>query len=195
MGYNFFAMMSRMKYIERWALMRNSRPENISEHSLEVSMIAHGIAVIANKRFGKNINAEKVALIALYHDAPEIITGDMPTPVKYYNSDIKGAYKQVEEVACNRLLNMLPKDLREEYENLFIKKDEDEYLWKIVKAADKISALIKCIEEENAGNSEFVSAQMTLRKAVDQIDMEEVKEFLKEFMPSFGMTLDELQYS
>ncbi len=195
MGYNFFAMMSRMKYIERWALMRNSRPENISEHSLEVSMIAHGIAVIANKRFGKNINAEKVALIALYHDAPEIITGDMPTPVKYYNSDIKGAYKQVEEVACNRLLNMLPKDLREEYENLFIKKDEDEYLWKIVKAADKISALIKCIEEENAGNSEFVSAQMTLRKAVDQIDMEEVKEFMKEFMPSFGMTLDELQYS
>lgn len=195
MGYNFFAMMSRMKYIERWALMRNSRPENISEHSLEVSMIAHGIAVIANKRLGKNINAEKVALIALYHDAPEIITGDMPTPVKYYNSDIKGAYKQVEEVACNRLLNMLPKDLREEYENLFIKKDEDEYLWKIVKAADKISALIKCIEEGNAGNSEFVSAQMTLRKAVDQIDMEEVKEFMKEFMPSFGMTLDELQYS
>lgn len=194
MAYNFFAMMSRMKYIERWALMRNSRAENISEHSLEVSMIAHGIAVIANKRFGKNVNAEKVALIALYHDAPEIITGDMPTPIKYYNSEIKGAYREVENIACKRLLYMLPEDLRSEYEDLFFKKEEDAYLWKIVKAADKISALIKCIEEGNSGNSEFVQAQTTLRQTIDNIELDEVQEFMKEFMPSYGLTLDQLQY-
>ena len=194
MTYNFFAMMSRMKYIERWALMRNSREENISEHSLEVSMIAHGIAVIANKRFGKKVNAEKVALIALYHDAPEIITGDMPTPIKYYNSEIKGAYREVENIACKRLMQMLPEDLRIEYEDLFFKKEEDAYLWKIVKAADKISALIKCIEEGNSGNSEFVNAERTLRETIENIEMEEVQEFMKVFMPSYGLTLDELQY-
>ena len=194
MAYNFFAMMSRMKYIERWALMRNSRAENISEHCLEVSMIAHGIAVLANKRFGKNVNAEKVALIALYHDAPEIITGDMPTPIKYYNSEIKGAYREVEHIACKRLIQMLPEDLRTEYEDLFFKKEDDAYLWKIVKAADKISALIKCIEEGNSGNSEFVQAETTLRQTIENIELEEVQEFMKVFMPSYGLTLDELQY-
>lgn len=193
MAYNFFAMMSRMKYIERWALMRNTRPENISEHSLEVSMIAHAVAVIANKRFGKDVDVSKAALIGLYHDAPEIITGDMPTPVKYYNSEIKGAYKEVEKVACKRLIDMLPQDLREEYEDLFLAKPEDEYIWKIVKAADKISALIKCTEELNSGNGEFKSAKRTLENAIKKMDMEEVEEFMNEFMPSYGKTLDELQ--
>lgn len=194
-NYNFFAMMSRMKYIERWALMRNTRAENISEHCLEVSMIAHGLAVIANKRFGKDINVEKTALIGLYHDAPEIITGDMPTPVKYYNSEIKGAYKEVEEVACKRILSMLPDDLRDEYTSLFFKKEGEEYLWKLVKAADKISAYIKCIEELNSGNGEFKSAKKTLEESIEKMkyEVEEIGVFMEEFLPPFGKTLDELQ--
>lgn len=192
-NYSFFAMMSRMKYIERWALMRNTRQENISEHCLEVSMIAHGIAVIANKRFHKNVNEQKAALIGLYHDAPEIITGDMPTPIKYYNSEMKGAYKEVEAVACKRLLNMLPEDIRTEYESLFFVSEGEEYLWKIVKAADKISAYIKCIEEMNSGNGEFKSAKKTLLGAIENMHMEEVDVFMNEFMPSYGKTLDELQ--
>lgn len=192
-NYSFFAMMSRMKYIERWALMRNTRQENISEHCLEVSMIAHGLAVIANKRFHKNVNEQKAALIGLYHDAPEIITGDMPTPIKYYNSEMKGAYKEVEAVACKRLLNMLPEDIRTEYESLFFVSEGEEYLWKIVKAADKISAYIKCIEEMNSGNGEFKSAKKTLLCAIENMHMEEVDVFMNEFMPSYGKTLDELQ--
>lgn len=192
-SYNFFAMMSRMKYIERWALMRNTRTENISEHCLEVSMIAHALAVIANKRFGMNINAEKVALRALYHDAPEIITGDMPTPVKYFNSDIKSAYKAVEDIACHRLIEMLPPDLREEYEELFFVKEGEEYMWKLVKAADKISAYIKCFEEVESGNGEFRSAKQSLRESIDALHMKEVDAFMEEFMPSYGKTLDELQ--
>ncbi len=192
-NYSFFAMMSRMKYIERWALMRNTRQENISEHCLEVSMIAHGLAVIANKRFHKNVNEQKAALIGLYHDAPEIITGDMPTPIKYYNSEMKGAYKEVEAVACKRLLNMLPEDIRTEYESLFFVSEGEEYLWKIVKAADKISAYIKCIEEMNSGNGEFKSAKKTLLGAIENMHMEEVDVFMNEFIPSYGKTLDELQ--
>lgn len=191
--YGFFAMVNRMKYIERWALMRNTRQENISEHCQEVSMIAHGLAVIAKKRLGKDINVEKVALIGLYHDAPEIITGDMPTPVKYYNAQIKGAYKEVEKIACRSILDMLPSDIRQEYESIFIKEREDAYLWKLVKAADKISAYIKCLEEINCGNGEFKSAKETLKKSIDEMDMKEVEIFMDEFMPAFGLTLDELQ--
>ena len=140
MNGNFFAMMSRMKYIERWALMKNTSSENVSEHSLEVGMIAHALAVIGNSRFNKNLNAEKAALIGMYHDSSEIITGDMPTPVKYYNQDIKTAMKEVEGVANKKLLSMLPEDMREAYMSIFFKDEEDDYLWKLVKAADKISA-------------------------------------------------------
>ena len=189
---NFFAMMSRMKYIERWALMKNTSQENVCEHSLEVGMIAHALAVIGNTRFGKNLNAEKAALIGMYHDSSEIITGDMPTPVKYYNAEIKNAMKEVENVANKKILSMLPEDMRESYKSIFFKTKEDEYLWKLVKGADKISALIKCMEELNTGNTEFRSAKASLEKAVEEMNIEEVNVFIKEFLPAYGNTLDEL---
>lgn len=192
MGNQFFAMMSRMKYIERWALMRNSQTENISEHSLEVAMIAHGLAVISNVRLQNNLDEKKAALIGMYHDCTEIITGDMPTPIKYYNEEIKEAFKEVEQVAAKRLLQMIPEDLRASYEDLFFPVKEDEYIWKLVKAADKISALIKCMEERNAGNREFMSAEKTLKQSIDDMGLKEVEIFFEVFMPSFNMTLDEL---
>lgn len=190
---HFFAMMSRMKYIERWALMRNSQSENISEHSLEVSMLAHGLAVISNKRLGNTLAAEKAALIGLYHDSTEIITGDMPTPIKYYNEEIQGAFKEIENIAATRLINMLPQDLREDYEAIFFPGQGEEYLCKLVKAADKLSALIKCIQEEKAGNSEFVSAKESITKALYNMKLQEVDIFMEEFLPSYHKTLDELK--
>lgn len=193
MSYSFFAFMSRMKYIERWALMRNSNPENVSEHSLEVAMISHCLAVISNVRLGNMQNAERAALMGLYHDSTEIITGDMPTPVKYYNEDIKKAFQEVERVAAGNLLQKLPKDLRPAYEGLFLKRDEDQELWKLVKAADKLSALIKCIEEEKAGNNEFSSAKRTIEAAVEQMGLKEVEIFKEEFLNPYYDTLDELQ--
>ncbi len=192
MGNEFFAMMSRMKYIERWALMRNSRPENISEHSLETAMIAHALGVIANKRLDKDIDANRLAVMAMYHDSTEIITGDMPTPIKYYNDEIKVAFKEVEKVAANRLLSMIPDDLREAYEPVFLEREEDEELLKLLKAADKISALIKCLEEKKAGNHEFISAEKTLKESLMAMELEEVKIFFEEFMPAYELTLDEL---
>ena len=196
MPYNFFATISRMKYIERWALMRNSRQENLSEHSLEVAMIAHALCVIGNVRYGKHLDAEKAALIGLYHDASEIITGDMPTPVKYYNEDIRHAYKQVEAVADVQLLHKLPEDLRPAYEKIFKAQDgEDEhYMRRLVKAADKLSALIKCIEEKNAGNSEFRTAEKSTLRSLDKMKEElvEVEDFMRDFLEPYGKTLDEL---
>ena len=155
MEYNFYATIARMKYIERWALMRNTMSENLSEHSLEVSMIAHALCVIGNKRYGKALNPEKAALIGIYHDASEIITGDMPTPVKYYNKTIKDAYKSLEDEANTGLLNQLPEDLRDAYQDIFFKTPDYAYEWKLVKAADKLSAMIKCMEEEKTGKTSF----------------------------------------
>ena len=189
---DFFAMISRMKYIKRWSLMKNSSSENLSEHSLEVSMLAHCLAVISNKRLGNNLNVEKVALIALYHDSTEIITGDMPTPIKYFNKSIQGSYKEIERQAAERLLNMLAEDLRDEYTDLFVPQKEDEYLWKLVKGADKLSALIKCIQEENAGNKEFISAKNSTLELIKELNIEEVNIFMEEFIPSYSKTLDEL---
>ena len=196
MEYNFFATISRMKYIERWALMRNSRPENLSEHSLEVAMIAHALCVIGNVRYDKSLNAEKAALIGLYHDSSEIITGDMPTPVKYYNPDIQAAYKQVETIAEFKLLEKLPSDLRPAYESI-LRPDSGEnekYMRRLVKAADKLSAYIKCIEEENAGNREFRTAKETIGKSLDKLcsELPEVQDFCRDFLPPYGRTLDEL---
>lgn len=188
----FFAMMSRMKLIERWALMRNSKSENISEHSLEVSMLAHALAVISRERFGNPVNAERAALIGIYHDATEIITGDMPTPVKYFNENIQGAFKAVEKVAADKLLHMLPEDIRKSYDAYFTPQEEDAYLWRLVKAADKLSALIKCIEERKTGNTEFNSAEKTINQAIRDMKLKEVDIFMDEFLPAYDKTLDEL---
>ena len=196
MSYSFFATVSRMKYIDRWALMRNARAENLSEHSLEVAMIAHALCTIGNKRYGKNLNAERAALIGLYHDASEIITGDMPTPVKYYTSDLRRAYHEVEAVAEDQLIRMLPEDLRDAYNSIFTAdgSEEDAYLRRLVKAADKFSALIKCMEEKEAGNLEFRTAEQSTRESIEEMSRElpEVRDFLIEFLPSYGNTLDEL---
>jgi len=193
---NFYAMLSRMKYINRWALMRNSYTENISEHSLEVSIIAHALALIGNRRLGKSLNADRAAVIAIFHDATEIITGDMPTPIKYFNSDIRSAFKDIEEGAAERLLALLPEDLRDDYVPAFFPdKDDpsDAYLMKLVKAADKLSALIKCREEEKMGNHEFSSAGKTLFDSVKNMKLPEADIFVEEFLPAYSLTLDELQ--
>ena len=187
-------MMSRMKYIDRWALMRNSYTENISEHSLEVSMLTHALCVIGNKRLGKKLDAEKAVLVALYHDASEIITGDMPTPVKYFNKELKQAYKEVEAIADDKLLDKLPKDLRPSYDKIF-KGDNgpnEAYMRKLVNAADKLSALIKCIEERNSGNHEFDSAYESTRATLEAMDVPAVDDFLNEFLPAYELTLDEI---
>lgn len=190
---SFFAMISRMKYINRWALMRNSYPENISEHSLEVGMIAHVLALISNKKYGNNLNAERAALIGMYHDCTEIITGDMPTPIKYYNKDTVEAYKYVEEQAARDLINMLPDYLQEEYENILFPRKEDEYLWRLVKAADRLSAYVKCIEEEKAGNREFASAKSAVYAKLTEMDIPEVRDFIRDFVEAYKKTLDELR--
>ena len=185
---HFYAMLSRMKNIYRWGLMRNTRKENLSEHSLEVAFIAHALAVIRNRRFGGNLNAERIATAAMFHDTSEIITGDMPTPIKYFNEDIKDAFKQIEALADDKLIALLPEDLREDFYTLYNPTDEEK---KIIKAADKLSALIKCIEENEMGNREFSDAEKATRKSLDKFDMPEVKVFLEEFIPSFSLTLDE----
>ena len=193
---HFFATLSRMKYIERWALMRNAREETLSEHSLDVAVIAHALCVLANRRHGHHVDAERAALVGLYHDASEIITGDMPTPVKYGDEQILNAYKDVEIRAEQRLLDLLPEDLREDYEDLFFGGDDAEeiYMRKLVKAADKLSALIKCMEEEEAGNREFRTAKESIWTAVQRMaaDYPEVADFVDVFLPSYGKTLDQL---
>lgn len=190
---NFFAFISRMKYINRWGLMRSAKEENVSEHSLEVAVIAHALAVIQKKRLNMNIDAEKTVLLAIYHDASEILTGDMPTPVKYFNPAIKTAYKEVELSANKSLLKMLPEDLYDEYEPLLIPKLEDTEIWKTIKAADKISAYIKCIEEEKSGNKEFVKAKQSLYKEIINMNRQDVKIFLDEFLDGYSLTLDEME--
>ena len=194
--YAFFATLSRMKYIERWALMRNSRQETLSEHSLEVAMIAHALCTIGNLRYGRHLDADRAALIGIYHDASEIITGDMPTPVKYYNPEIRSAYKQIEHMAENRLLDRLPEDLRSAYRDVFYTPDDpdEKYMRRLVKAADKLSAYIKCIEEEKSGNTEFRSAKVSTQKSLEGVcaELPEVRDFMRDFLPAYGSTLDEL---
>ncbi len=191
MNSNFFAMVNRMKLIDRWALMRNTQKENIAEHSHNVAVIAHALALIGNKKFGKNYDAQRACLLALYHDTTEVITGDMPTPVKYYNDSIKNVYKDIEETAGDRLLAMLPEEFRDDYYPLFHKDEKDEELWKLVKAADKISALIKCIEEDRMGNKEFSKALEMQEKLINEIELDEVKYFKENFLNGYYLTLDE----
>ena len=195
---HFLAILSRMKYIERWSLMRNSRAENLSEHSLEVALIAHMLCVLGNVRHGRSLDAERAALVALYHDASEIVTGDLPTPVKYHDGTIRDAYKAVERSAEERLLATLPADLRPAFEDVLWPGAEvtesEAYLRRLVKAADKVSALIKCVEEARSGNAEFASAEASCRVAVDEMaaELPEVADFMREFFPSYGATLDDL---
>ncbi len=188
-------MLSRMKLINRWGLMRNTRNENISEHSLETAIIAHSLAVIHNKNFQGNINAERCALFGIFHDTTEILTGDLPTPVKYYNSELRTAYKDVEESAKNKLLSMLPEYMRDEYKSLLSPDDdisgEEKQMWRFVKAADKISALIKCIEERTMGNRDFDSAEKSLLKSIKKINCPEADYFIENFIPSYDLTLDD----
>ena len=192
MNYSFFAMISRMKYIDRWALMRNTDRESLDSHSKEVAVIAHALAIIGNKRFGKSYNPDRAAVLGLYHDAHEIITGDMPTPVKYQNDDILIAFKAVEDSANEKLLNKLPEDLREEFSGLLTGENEDEEMLVLIKAADRLSALIKCIDERKAGNTEFKEAEKSTLKRIKKMGLPEAEVFLNEFIPAYEKTLDNL---
>ena len=176
---HFYAMMSRLKLIDRWALMRNSMPENLSEHSLEVAMLAHALAVIGNRYFGKELDAKQSALIGMYHDATEIITGDMPTPIKYFNRDIQEAFQAIEANAAYRLVMMLPEEMQEEFREIFEPGFQYEYEKKLVKAADKLSALMKCIEEAKAGNREFAQAEQATLEAITAMKLPEVEYLLR----------------
>ena len=179
-----------MKYINRWSLMRNTVTENISEHSLDVAFIAHLLAVLRNKRFGGNVNPERVAVLAMFHDTTEILTGDLPTPIKYYNKDIKSVYSEIEKNASRQLLSYLPDDIKEEYEPLLSRDESESENWELVKAADKISALIKCVEEKQMGNKDFSDAEYATLKIIKDMNIKEADVFLEEFMPSYGLTLD-----
>ena len=191
MSHSFFAYIFRMRYIARWALMRNTRTENVEEHSYEVAVLAHALAAIGREVFHKDVDPDRAATAALFHDAPEIITGDMPTPIKYYNPDIKTAYRQVEAVAQDKLLSMLPRELTAVYGPLV--RESDGNVRRYVKAADKLSAYIKCVEEGKAGNSEFKMAAGQTLAALKEMDMEELDWFMERFLPAFELTLDELQ--
>lgn len=187
----FFALMSRMKYINRWGLMRNTRYETLSEHSYDVAVIAHALALIKNKEFGGSVDANKAAVTALFHDVPEILTGDMPTPVKYFSEQTKAAYDQVEKTAISRFEKMLPEDFAEDYGALLDESTRESEIHAIVKAADKISALVKCIEEEKAGNTEFTGAKKATLEKLESLEQPEVKYFLDKFLPAYSQTLDD----
>ena len=188
---NFFAYISRMRYIGRWSLMRNAMPENIQEHSHMCAVIAHALAVIRRDVYGVPCDPNECATVALYHDCSEILTGDLPTPIKYHNELIRDAYKQVEDVACTKLLDTLPDELRGAFEPL-LTGETQERVHDIVKAADKLSAYIKCIEERRAGNDEFSAAEKQTRRQLEASQLPEVKYFLEHFIPAFELTLDEL---
>ena len=187
---HFYAMLSRMKYINRWGLMRNTRSENISEHSLEVAYIAHALGVINNEIFGGNLPAERLAILGMYHDVTEIITGDMPTPVKYYSPVIRNAYSEVEHVAKDEMLSGLPEIMRKHYDKVLLETAEEEELWKYVKGADKMSALIKCIEEQQMGNQDFADAAESIELTLRNMHIPEVDYFMEEFLPAYRLTLD-----
>jgi 5'-deoxynucleotidase len=179
-----------MKFIARWALMRNARPENLSEHSLECAVLAHALVTLHNVRFGGALSAERAATLALFHDVPEVLTGDLPTPVKYHSATVRQAYGAVEESACATLLQLLPPDLRPSYASLLQPQPEEAALWKYVKAADKLSALIKCMEEQRAGSGEFRQAKTATLAALRRLGMPEVECFLAEFLPAYEEPLD-----
>jgi 5'-deoxynucleotidase len=190
---HFFAWMARMKFIQRWGLMHSTQAENIQEHSLRVAMIAHALAIIGNRLFGGTLSPERAAVVAMYHDASEVLTGDLPRPVKYFNPEIERAYHVIERVARERLVGMVPLPLRADYASLLTPGAADGPYLDLVKAADKLCAYIKCLEETSAGNREFLDAERILREAVESLELPEVRYFVATFIPSFRLTLDELK--
>ena len=192
MRYDFYAYLDRMKYIRRWQLMRSQRDENIMEHSHSVAMLAHALAVIRNKVFGGNVNVEKTVLYAMYHEISEVLTGDLPTPIKYYNHSIQNAYKDLERSAAQKMADMLPAELKEEL-SPWILADEQSEEYKLVKAADRLSAYVKCLEELRAGNGEFEKAKKSIEDDLHGRNMPEVEYFFERFITSFSLTLDELE--
>jgi len=189
---HYFAYLARMKFIQRWGLMRNTRTENIQEHSLQVAMVAHALAEIENAFFGGDVDPARTALLAVFHDASEVITGDLPTPIKYFNPRVKETVDGLEEVAKRRLLGMLPSSLQERYVDLFFERPEDTRAWRLVKHADKLCAYLKCLEEAKAGNREFARAEEAIRAGLEGLREPVVDYFLETFVPSFRLTLDEL---
>jgi 5'-deoxynucleotidase len=189
---HFFAYLAKMKFIQRWGLMRNTHPENIQEHSLQVAMIAHGLALIKNKHFNGQVDPQRIAVLALYHDVGEVITGDLPTPIKYFNPKVKTAYDEVEVVAKRKLFDMLPDELKPDYASLLFLQDIDREHWQLVKVADKICAYLKCLEELKAGNQEFAKAEKAIKAEIEALSLPEVVYFVEKFVPSFSLTLDEL---
>ena len=191
MQHHFYAYMARMKLIKRWGLRHNTREENDQEHSLQVTMIAHALAMYKNRRYGGSVDVEKVLLYALYHEAAEVITGDLASPIKYFNPGIRDAYKAIERMASEKLLDYLPEDFQEDFRALLF-PDEESCEWRIVKAADRISAYVKCLEEYGFGNREFLTAQENIRASVSRMNMPEAEDFMREFAPSFMLPLDAL---
>ena len=192
MPYNFYAFMDRMKYIKRWSLMRSVREENIMEHSQQVAVFAHALAVIKNKFYGGQVNAEKCVMYAVYHECSEVMTGDLPTPIKYFNNSIHGAYKELEDKACDKLLQMLPDELKGELD-VYVKPDTASDEYKIVKAADRLAAYVKCLEEHRCGNTEFEKAKKSIEEDILSRNMPEVQYFMDNFIAPFSLTLDELE--
>lgn len=189
---HFFAYLARMRLIRRWSLMHNTSPENVQEHSHRVALFAHALATIANTVYGRRTNPERAAFLALYHDASEVMTGDLPTPVKYFDAGIRDAYGKIEQAANRRLLSLLPEALRPAYQPALFPQDGDTESWQLVRAADKLCAWVKCVEERRAGNREFIQAEEGLKQQLDNMDMPEINYFFKRFAPSFAMSLDEL---
>ena len=192
MRYDFYAYMDRMKYIKRWQLMRSEREENIMEHSQSVAMLTHALAIIKNKLFGGNVDVEKAVLYAMYHETSEVMTGDLPTPIKYYNRSIRGAYKELEHNAALKMLEMLPDVLKEDL-SPFVLADENSEEYKTVKLADRLSAYIKCLEELRGGNGEFAKAKKTIEEDLRARKLPEIEYFFEHFIPSFALSLDELE--
>ena len=194
MEYHFFALLARMRYIGRWALMRNTEPENVQEHSHMVAVLAHALAVIQNRCYGGTVDPGQAALLALYHDATEILTGDLPTPIKYYNPTLRRDYQAVEEAAARQLLELLPPELREDYRP-WLTDTPDPELAAVVKAADKLDAYLKCVREGKAGNTEFRKAREQIWAALEENPLPALRHFIEHYLPSFELTLDELNGS
>jgi len=189
---SFFALLFRQKYIQRWGLMRNSIPESLAEHTAEAAVIAHALAVIGNTVFGKTYDPDRVAALALFHDAPEVFTGDLPTPIKYFSPEMKQGYDKIEAQAIDKLLSKLPKELRASYEPLLAPAEADAETKRLVKIADKLCAYIKCLTEEAGGNREFLSARRTIEADLDKMDSDELRYFRENLLDAFSLTIDEM---